>query len=214
MRKFTLALLPLFFLSLTAWAQLEKGNKVLGGSFNYSSVTDKSKAYGNVESTNVFQFNPSFGYFVKDNLVVGLGLGFYGSKSTEDNGIVVDYSNNSFGVGPYIQKFFPLSEKFSFFGRISTGYTKGKDETSSSSEYFTDSEFKFSTLQVNSALGFTFFPKKWLGIDLSICPLKYSHLVTKPENSTDDNRYTTNVFNFSLDTSSILLGANFYLSRK
>ncbi|HCB46678.1 MAG TPA: hypothetical protein DEP37_09650, partial [Algoriphagus sp.] len=61
-------------------------------------------------------------------------------------------------------------------------------------------------------VGLTYFPKKWLGIELSAQPLSYVYQI---EESVQNNSSTnSNIFSFDLNTSSIFLGINFFLNKK
>ena len=97
-------------------AQTEQGNFVLGGSsdlgLNFGSTTFKSDAEGfeegdSVKSTNI-NFSPIAGYFVMDNLAVGL-IADINSNSIKDGS-----SENSFAAGPFLRYYFPMENVLPF----------------------------------------------------------------------------------------------------
>lgn len=69
-------------------AQTEKGSWVVGGStsLGFNSVTTKFKA-GSQSSTspsvNTFTFTPSVGYFIQDNMALGVDAGFVSISQKE-----------------------------------------------------------------------------------------------------------------------------------
>ena len=82
MKKFFLsALLAVSVVGVRAQS-IAAGTVSLGGSIGYSSNTEKSDyksnntTYSNEYTHSQFQFSPSFGYFVADNLAIGLSLGY------------------------------------------------------------------------------------------------------------------------------------------
>lgn len=212
MKKITLAFLPLIFLSLTAFAQLEKGSKILGGSFNISTQTTEYPYGYNPNKSRVrgIEISPSFGWLVSDNLVLGLQTSYFNWKNlypTSD-----DQISSGFGGGTFLRKYFPAGEQFAFFGQLGINLEGKKGEYNSVIGDFNPNT-RQNTFRVDTYLGCSFFPKKWMSIDLTVNPLSFSRVVEK-NNGSGEFEAVTSGLNFGVNTSSIALGANFFISKK
>jgi hypothetical protein len=94
-------LLPLMF-TLSSFSQTEKpitkGNIILsgGGTFQYSNYkSDGGNDFGIID----LSFNPGFGYFIIDNLAIGLNATVGYSKLNS-------YKSYSLGAGPFVKYYF------------------------------------------------------------------------------------------------------------
>ena len=134
MKKFFLsALLAVSVIGVRAQS-IAAGTVSLGGSIGYSSSTDKSdyktnySTYSDEYSRSQFQFSPSVGYFLADNLAIGLSLGYTaaqdkvtrsGPNSTSPPSLD---ARTTLRVGPYVQYYKMLSEQFGIVGTFGVGY--------------------------------------------------------------------------------------------
>lgn len=125
MKKILLLLTALAGLSTLSHAQefgFQKGDVLLEG--NASFYTTKNKQYYGWNSTQL-SLNPKVGYFVDDNWVLGLDLGFQ-SNRTKSPALYPDQEIDKsqtyrFGVfGRYY--FLKLGERFNAFAEASTSY--------------------------------------------------------------------------------------------
>ncbi|NIJ46051.1 hypothetical protein FHR24_002529 [Wenyingzhuangia heitensis] len=68
----------------------------------------------NVDGTNYesksFSINPSVGYFIEDNLVVGLSARYNKIKTKENSN--TEYDDSNYGVGVYAEKYYKLYKSF------------------------------------------------------------------------------------------------------
>jgi hypothetical protein len=76
--------------------------------------------------------NPSVGYFVADNLELGVNFGI-GSKRTEQTITVSPLSTNTdsrsnTNVGLYVQKYWPMNNWFALYGKADAGLGFGNGE--------------------------------------------------------------------------------------
>ncbi len=114
MKKILFALCALV-LGLSAHAQT-KGNIVVGGELELSTAGTKV-SYTNDGTTNTTKGDGAFsggigvnaGYFIKDNLLVGLGLGYNGSSQEDGTDI---NRENDFYLTPYASYYVKLADKF------------------------------------------------------------------------------------------------------
>ncbi len=115
MKKLFLLAILLLALSATSFAQFSQGTFHLSGAsdLNYASMKsylqyDGEKVSDEVSSSQ-FNISPSFGYFVADNLAIGLMLE-YETESSEGESI------SSAMIGPYAGYFFGSSNVRPFIG--------------------------------------------------------------------------------------------------
>lgn len=176
----------------TAYAQTSAGGMVLGGQFNFSS----SESGGS--STNTFGFAPEFGYFVADNLAIGLGLSI---GNTKQDGGLTDYVHNSFGIAPAARYYvFTPNDRFAFFGHAQLSFASGK------TEYNPGTETKTSTISFAIRPGFSWFFNDHWAVEFSTPLLSYN--VHDPNKDVDDNNQTN--FSFGLNTFSPAIGFRYY----
>lgn len=174
---------------LTASAQTEKGKVLVGGSIGFG--TEKSDVSGAEESTS-FNITPKAGYFVSDNIVIGLGLGYEYEKSATD--VKADYVS----VAPFGRYYKSLSDQFKFFGELSVplefGSFKAGDVKTGES----------TSIGVALAPGFAFFPTKKIGIELAFSGLSYENYQREDADGDKIDGASGNSFN---------IGANFFAPR-
>jgi hypothetical protein len=226
MQKSIYSFMLLFLISYTAFGQLEKGTFFLGGGLGYStsSSSQTEPTTSNVlESANSgYSISPDFGYFLKSNWVVGLSLpiGRVERMTSQINSSGMETpksrtKSTSFGVAPFVRKYFPVSEVFSFFLQARAGYYQSRLELSNIfATPNTSTSLEFEEFTIDATAGLTYFPKKWLGINLSIAPLSFSAGSSRqefPQNSVDQ---TSSGFSLGFDSSVIGLGVNIFIPKK
>lgn len=146
MKKLLFAVCMLVTLGLSAQ---DMGTKYIGGRVGFNST--KAKADG-AEAATSWSVSPEFGYFVAENLAVGIRLGVNGSSQG-------DNSSSGFGADVYARKFFSASDAFRLFVGANVGYGASTDKTKVGSATF---ESKENTLGVYLDLGATYnLSEKW-----------------------------------------------------
>lgn len=137
----------------------ENGDVFLSGSFNISS---KKYSENDNFKENEFTVAPKIGFFVTDNIALGLGLGLSSLKIEEEEGDPEFKVNNTTisGFGRYYSS--PAS-KFSVFGQLSVEY----------------STLKFGSTKVNSfgfelAPGVSYFLNKHFALEATWGALSYA----------------------------------------
>jgi len=113
------------FTACVGYAQVKKGDVLLGGSIGFSKQ-DVSPAQSGSDATS-FSFFPSIGKAVRDDLVVGLNLGYVHSKSKYGSPASITTQDN-FSLGAYIRRYKNLGAGFALFaeGDLSLTYGLGK----------------------------------------------------------------------------------------
>ena len=106
-------------------ANTSQGNWALrlGAGYNSNTVDPTGVPVTKSTSTN---FTPSVGYFVSDNLEIGLKLDVNSTKVNSTlNDSTIENKNNSVGFGIYGLKYFPVNNWFAFTGGVELGLTNG-----------------------------------------------------------------------------------------
>ena len=223
---------PFILLSLfcgtTALAQAQSaipaGTISLGGSIGYSSHTDKfeDQVAGNTytsELTNSqFRFSPSVGYFIADNLALGLSLGYTAASSKTTNTGPGSTSPNSLDaqttlrVGPYAQYYKMLSDQFGVLGTLGVGYQSSftPNRAGSSNNVI---ETKASGFYSALTPGVVFFPVPKFGISASIGFLGYDRVSVKRSNDSDGESQTSSNFGASFGFDQLMFGGTYYFGR-
>lgn len=171
-------LLILLFLAgsaMLAQAQVEKGHWLLSGntSLDLAFGKDKYKSGSTSEDGDTYSnigFYPKAGYFVIDNLAVGLmlDLGLGTEKSPKDSYYKHKYSYTSLLIGPFaryyiteINDFWPYAEAGIRFGSLVSKSTDSYRD--SSTDKSTSSEFGY-----HAGVGVTNFVTEHVGLDAFI----------------------------------------------
>lgn len=187
-----------------AQTAIPAGTTSLGGSIGYSRHTESQ---GQDVVTSKFQIAPSAGYFVADNLAVGINLNYSAGRTTISN-----YPENnldaatSLRVGPYVQYYKMLSEQFGFLGTLGAGYQRSFTPT------YTDPSTTLSVTRsgyyASLTPGVIFFPVPKFGISASVGYLGYDHVNVQPSAS-----QTVSNFGASFGLDQLTFGGTFYFGR-
>ncbi len=112
------SVLSILILSIfTVKAQTEKNSWLAGGNIGFTSSTQKFSGVSDYSfKTSEFQINPGFGYFVINNLAVGVNVSFVSTHTSETN-MPGTESNTSttFATGPFLRYYFNVAEKTKIF---------------------------------------------------------------------------------------------------
>ncbi len=179
MKKLALIVLLAFF--GTANAQTEKGNWIVSGAtslgFNNNKITNKS---GDVsvdgQKTTTFNIKPAIGYFVIDNLAVGLDLGYEVKKYDEFINIdeKIKVTTNTFSVLPSATYYFKTDSKAFPYVGAGAGYALNSSKTANIAPY------KTNFFQWKAKAGLAYFITPSIAIDLGF---SYDQLSTKFDES-------------------------------
>jgi hypothetical protein len=116
--KFLLFFSMVMLACTLAQAQTEKGKWLVGATTsNFSLSGDRDYSQFSL------QLSPSVGYFVTDNLAVGVRLGFSAS-STRALGVSVSRTS-SLGAGIFGRYYIPLTERIKIPIELETNYVRG-----------------------------------------------------------------------------------------
>jgi outer membrane protein len=144
-----------------------KGNFILSGGFGlqfFNGTIDleyDGQSEGDIK-VNSFSFTPSTGYFVADNLALGLLLSI-ASTSEKDQGYEIN--NKSFAAMPTLIYYFPVKGNFRPFGQVAIGHMSSSIESGSSNNF---TKIKFSGLSWNIGGGASYFVNNTISFDMGL----------------------------------------------
>lgn len=207
-----------------AWAQsIAAGTISLGGGIGYNRSFQKSEfAGGNNTFTNEstqseFKFSPAVGYFIADNLAVGLNMSYAAARTTttltgpgRTSPTALDAAT-SLRVGPYVQYYKMVSEQFGVLGTLGAGYQNTFYPFNGGNNSVI--EVKRRGFYANLTPGVIFFPVSKFGITASIGNLGYDQASMTRNNDPDNEDSETSTFGASFGFSQLLFGGTFFLGR-
>jgi hypothetical protein len=206
MKKIIFTLLIGLMSATFVQAQLEQGTKYLGGSFNLGFGSSKSSADGTSQDgpkTFNFGITPALGYFISDNLSLGLGIGYTMFKETEKGDGVftpdeTTFSQSMIDLSPFVRYYMMPTEKMGFFcqGTIEFGFGNAKNEETTGSTTVTD-EYKASSFGVGITPGIVIFVSEKVALESTFGGLVFGS--SKIKWTDDDVDYENSSSNFSLD---------------
>ncbi|QNK61804.1 PorT family protein [Pedobacter sp. PAMC26386] len=197
-------------------AQTEKGKVILGGTIGYSESKNENLLYNSTQ-TNL-DLLPTAGYFVRDNLALGLGAGYsrysLEQKSAESDFYNVKTTTDYFMVSPFVRHYVNISEKFKFFSQLSVPMKWGNSKVVPKEGVADDTntfKSKNTSIGVSIEPGLAYFPTKKIGIQLSVNGLSYvwNKRVNKMNNSLDKGD-KDNAFNLGTNFLAPRIGIQFH----
>ncbi|OON70876.1 outer membrane beta-barrel protein [Hymenobacter sp. CRA2] len=219
-----------------AQAQVGAGTWLLSGQASYSQTKQESTIVpGNSQQAEVNKVSqavimPLAGYFVTDNLLIGVRGGYEGQRQTSPQYAVSVINGNytyrkvgeavskinALTIGPAARYYYFLGTQAAFYGELSAGYAKRSSEDPISNPYPPGPSDPIRT-EANGmygylAPGFTFFPVPSLGLELSLQGLNYQHL--KIEAKDTPYKSTLSSFEAGVKLQDLRLGLSWYVGRK
>lgn len=219
MKKILLSAAFLFG-AMASQAQFDQGSIIVTGDLGFSSSSGKVEVSGGGTSTTTdlpsvtgFNIGVSGGYFIADNLAVGLGIGF-GTTSINDDLGDGDYdklSTNLTVVAPFVRYYIPYTDKFAFFGQLDLGFGFGgiKDEFKLGGTT-TTSESGLSVTNIGISPGFTYFIHDNIGLDMRFGFLGYNSSSTTIEGGGTTNKLTNSTLGLDLGLNSLMFGLSVF----
>ncbi len=200
MKKITLIVIASVFSLTSLNAQMEQGKMLvglstalnLGGSssgvmgFGYSTIKYKSDAdnFNYPEPANRLSFNlsPKMGFFVIDNLAIGLDVSFSYSKFNSDE-VDYTYKESMYCIGPFVRYYIPTTLVKPFF-EIGATFGTYKEKTDGNSQ---NSEYENSLITYGTGFGIAIPIGKKASFDMM---LGYNSILEKAKEDNDDNYRT------------------------
>jgi len=177
MKKLLMIVAVMAFVSTASFAQTEKGKMIVSGAsdLSYSSVKETPEQNGREgESTKYKNFNisPTLGYFVMDNLAVGLMFDYTSQKEKEEGSEEGKY--NTFMFGPMVRYYFGTTNiKPYVHADVMFGSSKSEQG---------NTETKYKSTGWDLGGGVAFFLNEYVSIDMG---LKYGSLTEKNKDNSE-----------------------------
>jgi len=225
MKKTMMIACGLFLATVTVNAQDSK--MWLGGTAGYSSSSSD-----NVDTKiSGGSFGPTFGYMINENLAVGLGLSYSGTKTTDGiEELGADFDGDGFDdfllydsksvsglvIAPFVRYYKGLGDNLKLYGQLSIGIGSGTTSwdgvTDGINELDVD-DVKYSTLGLNVAPGIQYsLGDKW-SINTSIGLLGYNSRTDKDAGVNDDGEVVdvkSSSIDFGLNLNDIKIGVQYH----
>ncbi|QJX46865.1 hypothetical protein HMJ29_07925 [Hymenobacter taeanensis] len=211
MKKLAFSLLPVG-LAFNATAQISAGKLLLSGGVNYSTSKSDRQLPSSKEilSYHSYQVTPAVGFFVADNLAVGL-TGEHGRDKQSSYEEVQATKRSEYSttrtftsIAPFVRYYYMLGEKIGLYGQLEAGYTKSNGEYLATSvanpPYSSTSTSKGGYGAFTPAL--VYFPIEKLAIQLTVGSVRYAKTKGRTTNEmgteTESGRYSLLSTNFGL----------------
>ncbi len=218
-----LLLIAITFITVAAYAQtsrqittIYRGDWYISGGLAFTSEnrninnidrSPESKTFG-------YSISPKFGYFIIDNLAVGVGGSITHNDNENFNGANFTYNKeyNSYSVFAFIKKFFNLDKKllFSLQGELRYSHITKKIENTQTfpSDYSITNNIS-DIYELGVRPGITFFLAKNIAFEASFGFLTYNIAST-----TSDNPYQhviSNNFDLDFNSENLVFGLAIFL---
>lgn len=196
MKKLVLLYIVLLFMTLNAKSQISKNTITIGGEI-YGNVGFFDSDQGNSSSEYNIGFGPQIGYFLINNLEIGLrpGFSYNYNKYSFDNDWELKNSSWETSINIFCNKYFGEGPLKPYVGiGFQFGYLKVKSIHSSidesSNEYDYENEFKSFNLITDATAGIAYFINQSISIDIL---LNYGYSLKKWNRDTDSsNKFDEN----------------------
>lgn len=211
-------LIGLVFIVMTGAinAQYDAGKILATGGIHFSTNSPKTEMKVGSNTTTAdgikttdFGINLGAGYFIADNLAVGLGIGLDNSKSTyETTSTEYTSTDNIISVAPFARYYIPYSDQFAFFGQLSVGLGFGtsKYETKTGSTTTTQ-ESSINLMAIGITPGFSYMMTERVALEMRYGFLGYTSSTIKEEEANGDyEKDMTSSFGLNLDLNSLVFG--------
>ncbi|KUG06026.1 hypothetical protein ASU33_01255 [Solirubrum puertoriconensis] len=204
--------------AINAQAQIPAGTVLVGGSVGYSRTSAEAEPVtpntaGTESTTRSVSFRPQVGYFISDNLALGISGALNADKyeaTEQDTRRYLEYS-----VGPFVRYYKMFGEsQFGLVGTLGAGYRENWDKYK-----WYDPRFNYHGRggYAEFTPSVVYFPVSKVGIEASFGNIGYSYFRNKqerPSNSqVERQQYSNKTFGANLSLRNFALGASLYLGR-
>ncbi|MCP5103992.1 MAG: autotransporter outer membrane beta-barrel domain-containing protein [bacterium] len=200
-----------FFISLPNWADnyyTEKRNMFIGGYVEFSNSTWKY-VYETIETkNNSFTIDMNIGWFLKNNLAVGLKLGYGHSASDErhtSGSLEYYHTVNTFRVGAFMRNYFRLVKNVKFFIETSVvgGFGGIKYRTISDIAGTTTADGNSFSFEAGFRPGVVFFIGNGVAVEATVGFLGFTYSKQKTGDEPLNTEATSSDLDFSFNFNSL-----------
>lgn len=195
-------------------AQIQKGITIGGLSLSFGTTDQNS----NATRLNSFAINPRIGYFINDNLSLGMEFNynlsklngeFYDYFDTNTNSIQsgFGFKEENFGLSPFARYYIHIKDNFKFFGQAALTFQINSYKNIDNTGYLYRTDYTFKGFGANLSPGFAFLPSGKWDIELSFPLIGYFN--ERGTNQDYHFRRTRNI-QLVLDNFTPAFGVNFH----
>ena len=210
-QRFLLSLLFVCSLVVSGQAQINKEAIWLGGQASYTQSSEKSLGSPITNKTTGFSINPAIGKAVKENLVVGISVGY--SHSKNKTGSTTNSKFNSYGGGVFIRKYIPVITNLYLFGDARVNVSRGIEKGYSVNG---DIKNKYWNIAISATPGIAYAVTKNIQIESGVNSL-FSAVYQKRNSKQGFNEGKSSSFNSGIlldNGTPIYIGFRFLLNKK
>ena len=150
MKKVILSAMAVFALSFANAQEDSNGGFGQGDLFATGSVGFNSDKMDEAKGSN-FYFRPEVGYFLTENIALGLGIEFGSAKNDGLDAYSDTYKTNEFSGEVFGRYYFTPANQFSLFAQVGLGLGNVKMEDGAGNEQ------KVNAFGINAGLGANYF---------------------------------------------------------
>lgn len=194
---FLLTSLLLFGLITVSHAQFNEGAKAIGGGLSYTSYKVKNGGANNPEEQS-FALNLNGGYFLRNQLEVGLQLGISSEKSKHWGN--QESKSNLFSFGPYARLYNSITEVVGVFGEAGMNVGFGGN----------NNEQKIRSFDIGIRPGIILMVNENIGMEARIGQIAFSRRAFRNGDS-GELELSQNSFVAAFDLRTIQFGFRLYL---
>ena len=143
-------------------AQITKGSKLLG--LDFGAGYNKSGEGLNESKQSHFNFNPSLGFAIKENSVLGFRVN-YGHGKMTTGGTSPERKTTEYGAGVFLRRYLQLGKKVYLFGEGAGDYNYSNSKDAGNGYAYTS---KTNSVTLSAYPGFSYAATKRLMIDAGL----------------------------------------------
>ncbi|RSK48093.1 hypothetical protein [Hymenobacter rigui] len=229
MKKSIFGAIILGFSTLSVQAQIAAGTKLLSGSIGYSrQKQEQSVSLPGISTMEIKNetayFTPSVGYFVADNLALGISAGaslnksqgyYYVNSPYGPTYVPTENKTRSLSGGLFGRYYKFVGEKFALYGQLGGGYQNIYTSGNTANGFPRGADNRQEGFYASLLPGIVFFPTNKLGLELTLRGATYNRLTDKRDTSGSgiEVKNTTSNLDLGFGLNDLNLGISLYLGR-
>ena len=166
----------------------------VGGALSFDNASETD----NDVKQNIFRVSPYIGYSISEQVIVGLSLGLFQSKTTHS---ISESKLRSFSVTPFTRYRKSVSKRMGFYGELGARFSVGQYESTSGGQTTTNPKNNIFQVYIGPGIDFA-FADRWV-VNAGWGVLSYG----RSSEEDIDNKY--NAFQFNMNAADINFSLNY-----
>lgn len=161
-------------------AQIQKGTTIAGLSFSFGTSNENSNSI----NLNSLAINPRIGYFLNNNLALGMEFNYslsklngefysYFDETTQTMQSSFGFKEENFGLSPFTRYYFHVKDNFKFFGQANLSFQINSYKNIDDMGYHYSTDYTFKGFGASLNPGFAFLPTSKWDIEFSFPIISY-----------------------------------------